>query len=267
MSEILLIKILFWLTLFFFLFYLMKPRLSHKDAMQEFYAWRYAHRGYHDIKKGIPENSLQAFQRACEHGYGMELDVQLTRDKQLIVLHDFNLLRACGIEKEVADLTLEEIKQLRLFGTECAIPTFEEVLQLVNGQTPLIVEIKQKTADCETCVHAARLLDQYKGKYCVESFHPMAVRWFKKHRPHYLRGQLSGELHMKQPAKFILENLLTNFLARPDFIAYDVEHRNRIALRICIALYGSPLVYWTVKDKVLYEEVKDAVVIFEGFEA
>ena len=81
------------------------------------------------------------------------------------------------------------------------------------------------------------------------------------------RWQLSGELNMKQPAKFILESLLANFISRPDFIAYDVEHRNRTALKLCKALFKAPIVYWTVKDRADYDALKSLIIIFEGFEA
>ena len=182
-------------------------------------------------------------------------------------MHDFSLSRACGIDAQVDELTLEEIKKLHLFNSECTVPTLQEVLELVDGRTPLIVEIKQKGADSETCRLTAKLLDQYHGSYCVESFNPIAVGWFKNHRPEIIRGQLSGELTMKEPLKFILEHLLANFISRPDFIAYDVEHRNRFALKLCTHLFHVPLIYWTVKDVDTYHQVKENIVIFEGFKA
>ena len=267
MKELFLLLLLLLILGLCFLIFFMMPRFSKRKALLPFAKWNYAHRGYHDLAKGFPENSLPAFERACTHGYGMELDVQLTKDQKLVVLHDFSLLRACGIDAQVDELTLDEIKKLRLFNTVCTIPTFEEVLELVDGRTPLIVEIKQKGADSETCRQSAKLLDHYQGSYCVESFNPMAVGWFKNHRPNYVRGQLSGELNMKQPAKFILENLLANFISRPDFIAYDVEHRNRTALKLCKALFKAPIVYWTVKDRADYDALKSSIIIFEGFEA
>lgn len=267
MNDLLyLILILILLSIIFLVFFMM-PRFTKRKDVLPFRQWHYAHRGYHDLSKGFPENSMSAFERACTHGYGMELDVQLTKDQELIVLHDFSLLRACGVDKQADELTLDEIRKLRLFDTDCTIPTFEEVLKLVDGRTPLIVEIKQKGAECETCRKAAKLLDKYKGLYCVESFNPIAVGWFKNHRSNYIRGQLSGELNMKQPAKFMLENLLTNFISRPDFIAYDVEYRNRKALKLCIGLFKPALVYWTVKDCKTFDELKDSIIIFEGFEA
>lgn len=267
MNDLLyLILILFLLSTIFLVFFMM-PRFTKRKDVLPFRQWHFAHRGYHDLSKGFPENSLSAFERACTHGYGMELDVQLTKDQELIVLHDFSLLRACGVDKQADELTLDEIRKLRLFDTDCTIPTFEEVLKLVDGRTPLIVEIKQKGAECETCRKAAKLLDKYKGLYCVESFNPIAVGWFKNHRSNYIRGQLSGELNMKQPAKFMLENLLTNFISRPDFIAYDVEYRHRKALKLCIGLFKPALVYWTVKDCKTFDELKDSIIIFEGFEA
>lgn len=111
----------------------------------------YAHRGLHNLSEGVPENSMAAFRRAAEHGYGIELDVQLTRDGQVIVAHDYDLKRICGIEKEIDSLTYEELSRFPILGTEERIPLLEDVLKLVKGQVPLIVEIKYKHLGSTIC--------------------------------------------------------------------------------------------------------------------
>lgn len=107
--------------------------------------YRYAHRGFHD-KPVIPENSLPAFRRAIEHGFGAELDVHLLKDGTLAVFHDSDLRRCANADGQIEDLTLEELKQLRLEGTDEQIPTFDEVLALFESATPLIIELKTRAA-------------------------------------------------------------------------------------------------------------------------
>ncbi len=107
--------------------------------------YRYAHRGYHD-KPVVPENSLPAFRRAIERGFGAELDVHLLKDGTLAVFHDSDLKRCANVEGEIEDLTLDELKQLRLEGTDEQIPTFDEVLALFEHETPLIIELKTARA-------------------------------------------------------------------------------------------------------------------------
>ena len=121
--------------------FLIFPGQSSEEDRAPFMHRNFAHRGLYDNEKGVPENSLAAFRAAMENGYGCELDVQFTKDKQLIVFHDNDYKRACGVDKPVWELTLEEAKELRLFGTDERIPTFREVLDTIAGQNPLIVEI------------------------------------------------------------------------------------------------------------------------------
>lgn len=98
-----------------------------------FRRFRYAHRGLHDQEAGVPENSLPAFQRAIEHGYGVELDVHLTGDGRLAVIHDKNLKRTTGVDAEVSSLSPAELKKFRLEGTGESIPLLEEVLPMFQG--------------------------------------------------------------------------------------------------------------------------------------
>ena len=103
---------------------------------------RYAHRGYHD-KPTIPENSMPAFRRAIEHGWGAELDVHLLRDGTLAVFHDSDLKRCANVEGQIEDLDLEGLRKLRLEGTDEQVPLFDDVLTLFEGKQPLIIELKR----------------------------------------------------------------------------------------------------------------------------
>ena len=120
--------------------WLIAPSKKHPDS-GALAGWLYAHRGLHDGNHKVPENSLEAFRRAVDAGYGMELDVQHTRDDRLVVFHDANLKRVCGVDKNVRDLTYGELKRYPL-PDGSVIPLFSEVLELVGGRAPIIVEVK-----------------------------------------------------------------------------------------------------------------------------
>lgn len=244
------------------------PRKFRKPDRSPFLSHTfYAHRGLFDNDGDAPENSLKAFQKAVDAGYGIELDVQLSKDDRLVVFHDASLKRVCGVEGNVWDYTLEELRQMKLKNSEEMIPTFEEVLALVHGQTPLIVEYKMDRPLAKVCELGNELLTKYEGIYCIESFHPLALLWYRKHRPDVLRGQLSGKLseYGKSPLmKFcytLVSNLLTNVLTRPDFIAYDHRYEKNFSRRVCRKM-GALSVTYTIKSREQYEKVRNAFDLF-----
>ena len=216
--------------------------------------YRYAHRGYHD-KPVIPENSLPAFRRAIERGFGAELDVHLLKDGTLAVFHDSDLRRCANVEGEIEDLTLDELKQLRLEGTDEQIPTFDEVLALFEHATPLIIELKTARGNHKALAKAVcERLDSYQGEFCIESFDPFALIDVKKFRPAICRGQLSMNFEKDKSGlpwykRFIAGNLLLNFLTVPDFIAYKFEDRSSYCLRSCVRVWGAQEVNWTIRKK------------------
>ena len=186
-----LIALIILLILLFAYILLLKPRTAHPgwDALA---AFRYAHRGLHDKENGIPENSMTAFHRAVEHGYGAELDVHLLKDGALAVFHDSTLKRICGTEGKIEDLTAEDLGKYRLLGTEETIPLLSDVLALFEGKTPLIIELKVVDNNAAALTDAVmNLLKGWKGTYCIESFHPAVVKHLKEHYPQVIRGQLS----------------------------------------------------------------------------
>ena len=237
--------------------------------------WRYAHRGYHD-KPAIPENSMAAFRRALEHRFGVELDVHLMRDGNLAVIHDSSLKRTAGVDVAVEDLTAEELKQYRLEGTDETIPLLEEVLTLFEDQTPLIVELKAERENHNRLTAATvAVLDKYRVRYCIESFDPRCLKWLRKNRPEIVRGQLSEQFlrhddgdYLSRPVRFVLSNLLMNFLTVPDFIAYRFSDRDCLSLRLCRRLYKVQEVNWTITDRQQMEEAEQEknLVIFERFD-
>ncbi len=250
----------------------LRGRRDH-PAWEKLRRFRYAHRGLHDKANGIPENSMAAFRRAVEHGFGAELDVHLTKDGRLAVIHDNSLLRTAGADVKAADLTAEELSQYRLEGTEEKIPFLEEVLPLFEGKTPLIVELKVDGNSDALCRAACEMLDRFDVDYCIESFHPGAVRWLKEHRPDICRGQLSENFlqskgtNMGAFADFAMTHLLLDFVTRPDFIAYDWHGREGLSPRLARTLWGVQEVSWTVRDRETMErlEAEGSLIIFENF--
>ena len=224
-----------------------------------------AHRGFHS--DFIPENSLSAFSKAVENGYGIELDIHITRDGEIVVFHDDSLERMCGVDLKIEELTLAEIKQYSLSNTDEKIPTFKDVLALVDGKVPLIVELKSMNVNnnifCET---VNEILSGYKGKYCVESFNPFAVAWYKKHRKNIFRGQLAQNTKKKPFIAKISSAFLINFLVRPDFIAFEQKYSNNINFRIQ-KLLGAFCVGWTFKSQKDVDKKKNVFssFIFEKF--
>ena len=136
----------------------------------------------------MPENSLLAFSLAIEEKYGIELDVHLTKDNISAVFHDNLCSGMCGADLKVERLTLKDLNNYTFANTNEHIPTLEEVLELVNGKVPLIIELKIKRTDMSLCFHAQKLLNNYKGLYYIQSFNPLALLWYKRHHPNIIMG-------------------------------------------------------------------------------
>lgn len=225
-----------------------------------------AHRGLFD-NKSHPENSIAAFKEAIAFGFGIELDVHLSDSGQLFVHHDFNLLRSCKKHIRIEDVTLGNRNDFRLFSTDEIIPTLEEVLAVINGTVPLVIELKSR-GDCTAlCQKTAALLDTYSGQYCIESFDPKVVSWFYKNRPAVLRGQLA-EYPLFKYFKGAIKRMKLQYVQenRPDFIAYCIfEAPNKYIEQARKLLPNTELVLWTIRKKKQMEKAKQlgAGIIFE----
>lgn len=249
------------------------PGIHKKTKWQHLTGWDYAHRGLYDNEHGIPENSMAAFRRAVDKGYGIELDVHLTADNQLVVFHDDTLTRMCGMNKKISSFLYSDLMQLRLLGTEEGIPLFKDVLELIDGKVPLIIELKVDGSNQNLlCPLVWQLLSRYKGDYCIESFHPFVLQWFKRHEPQVVRGQLSCNFFKENPhcdiVLFLMSNLMTNFFTHPDFIAYKYLDLDNPAVIYNRKLFHIMTVVWTIPGKPTYNRFKNKVdvMIFEGFE-
>ena len=251
-----------------------KPRRGQRQ-MNQFRKYRFAHRGLHNVERGVPENSILAFRYAIAGGFGAEVDVHLTRDKRLVAVHDSYLDRLCGAHVRVEEQTLPELRRLTLQGTEEKIPLLEEVLPLFEGCAPLLIELKVENGNWrELCAQTCRLLETYRGDYCIQSFDPRVLRWLKKNEPFILRGQLT-ENFIKPgeapgypfPARLAMTMLLSNVLTRPDFVACRFDDRGILPVRLCCGLWRGQEASWTLRNQGELEtaEQAGALVIFEGF--
>jgi len=244
---------------------------TKKERMERFKGVLFAHRGLHDISSGIPENSLAAFRAACEEGYGAELDVRATRDGRLAVIHDPDLLRTAGSDLKVNELTAAELTSFSLEGTYERVPLLEQVIS--EFDKALLVEVKPCGKDYPAvCEKLCRLMDSRGVSWCVESFDPRVLLWFRKNKPGIPRGQLSMIFDrntdgLGRAGAFVIGNLLINFITRPDFIAYKFDHRRNLSLRLCRRLWKIRTYYWTIKSPGEAEAAftDGAGIIFEGF--
>ena len=253
---------------------LLAPR-RNQPGWERLEGVRYAHRGLHDPALGIPENSMAAFRRAVEHGFGAELDVHLMADGGLAVVHDSSLKRVCGADVCIEDLTAADLARYPLMGTQETIPLLSQVLELFQGKTPLVIELKVERGNAAALTDGVMAaLEGWNGAYCLESFHPAALLRLKEKYPQVLRGQLSQNFlkpeeanGLSLPVRFALTNLLTTAFTRPDFIAYSWKDRGNASLRLMKALYGVHEVSWTVRDRETMDALDraGAASIFEGF--
>lgn len=246
--------------------------LHLKSRMDDILGHDYAHRGLFDMKKKIPENSLTAFRKAAEKGYGIELDVHLTADNHLVVIHDDTLLRMCGSEEKICRTSFADIRKYRLKGTDEMIPEFSEALEVIGGRVPIIVELKVDEGNYNLlCPLVWQVLKDYKGKFCIESFHPGVLMWFRFHHREIARGQLSCDFFREAPhmdtALFLMTNLMSNFLTKPDFIAYKYTDTRNLAYQINKNIWKAKTAVWTIKNRSAYERFKSKadLIIFDSF--
>lgn len=258
-----------------------RPALAMRMALAN---KRYAHRGLYDNKGGSPENSLKSFRDAMDAGYGIELDLRLSADGRVVVFHDADLRRMCGVQCELASKTMDELASLRLLDTDERIPRLDEVLRLVSGSVPLLIELKTARPGgpeaAWLCSRAAEFLDGYAGPYVIESFDYAVLEWFRANRLGVMRGQLAMGPRCYAPAmgkdaaaaipafrRAMLSWLLYNHRGRPHFISYRFQDAG-LSVRLCRAL-GAMCAAWTVRSPDEQRSLAgdwDAI-IFEGFNA
>ncbi len=232
----------------------------------------YAHRGLHDETR--VENSLSSIAAAINSGFGIEIDVNLSKDGEAMIFHDRELVRLCGRPERLIDMTADELSDITYFDFLETIPTLTQGLRLIAGRVPLLIEIKTRPGETVGPLEeaVARALTDYDGPVAVMSFSPESMAWFAKHAPQYLRGQIATSfiehgygLGWKQRRE--LTYLDSVAISQPDFIAYNILFLPSAAVRRLRAT-GMPVLTWTVANKDLQARAADNAdqIIFEGYD-
>jgi len=228
-----------------------------------------AHRGFHRNDDQIPENSMIAFEQAIKHGFPIELDLHLSKDGKVMVFHDSTLKRMTGEEGKITDFTAEQLQQYMLLGSNYSIPLLAEVLEVVNGKVPLLIELKNSNPVGVLEEKVLLLLQSYQGLYAIQSFDPFTLEWFYHQAPWIPRGQLACNMESSQLLpfeKYMLQNLGFNYKTKPDFISYGIVDLPYWAVDQAKAK-GLPILGWTARNKESFEQARQYCdnIIFEGF--
>ena len=211
-----------------------------------------AHRGLHNLE--IPENSIKAFEKAIDKNYIIELDVHLLKDGNIVVFHDDNLKRMAEINKNLKDCTYNELKDIKILNTQYTIPKLESVLKIIDGRVPIIIELKYDRMVGKLEKEIVKILDNYKGRFCIKSFSPLSIIWFRINRPNYVRGLLISSRNRTLKERIVKSNLMLT-LSKPDFIScnyklFNSKLINKYKKKI-------PIIAWTIKNKLNYLKYKD----------
>lgn len=232
-----------------------------------------AHRGFYD--ENNPENTLGAFEQAIKNNFAIELDVRMLADETLVVFHDDSTSRLTEKDCYLSKLNYDELKQLKIKHTKFGIPTFKEALDFINGQVPVLIEIKnfsvKKIGKMEQKI--CDVLKDYKGEYAICSGNPYVVLWFKNNKPKIIRGIISSFYRNDDEGRqntnsffvrFVLKRMLMNKKIKPDFISY---HCDNLPNKYVKKYKDLPILSWPVRSQEKYLEIIKYTdnIIFEHF--
>ena len=196
-----------------------------------------AHRGLHS--KYVTENTLLSFMKAMDKDYTIEFDIHFLKDENIAVFHDFNLKRLTGKNEIIENLTLDKLNKLRL-DKKFKIPILEEVLDLVKGKVPLLIEVKDLNNNGKFLEKLTSVLNNYNGQFAIQSMNPSVIDWFYKNRKDYIVGLiLFNNLNYK---------LFKKYLKKVDFISINKKGLPFKSKKIVIG--------WTIKTKKEFEKYK-----------
>jgi len=209
-----------------------------------------AHRGLHG--PGAPELSCAALQRAVDAGIAVEIDVRLAADRVAFVIHDADTERVTGVRKVVAETDTADLRSLPVLDSSGPLLILDEALAVLGGRVPLLVELKHGVAADVIGPPVLACLRGYPGPWAVQSFDPRIVRWFGRHAPQVVRGQIAGDLTgegLGPVRRRLLESMALNVVTRPDFLTYDVDALPSLAVSFWRRVLRCPLVVWTVRTE------------------
>ncbi|MGI6713739.1 MAG: glycerophosphodiester phosphodiesterase family protein [Bacilli bacterium] len=242
-------------------------RMKNEALLAPFLVHPIAHRGLHN--ENIDENSLASFKEAIKNRYAIEIDVHLTKDYEVVVLHDSTLERVTGSAGKVEKMTINEIKRCSLLKTKEKIPLLWEVLELVNGQVPLLIELKVVNNREPLADAVIKTLENYRSKtmIAIQSFDPVVMRYLRKKYPKaYAYGQLaSRDIGNDQPfhVRLLFKTMLVNWISKPNFTAYDITYLPQ--RKIKFIRRKMPVLTWTIDHDEKYQRAAKYAdnVIFE----
>ncbi len=239
--------------------------MRKRDSLRWLTARPIAHRGFHDSSRGRPENSLAAFAAAVEARYAIECDLHLSSDSMPIVFHDTDLARLCGRAGCVRDLTAAELGDLRLSGTAEWIPTLDELLALVEGRVPLVLELKHiRGRDAGLAWEVVERLKRYAGPAALMSFDSRLIAEIRAADPSLPRGLIAAgdwraaPIHMRAALRLGV-----------DFVSYCIDDLPTPMPFLARRVLGLPLICWTVRTPVQLKKAQTLTdqITFEGFAA
>ncbi len=207
---------------------------------------------------GVPENSLTAVDLAVRARLGVEIDVRLSRDGTAVVFHDARLSRVCGRPGRVSEHEYDELRHLRLAGTDDVIPSLSDVLALVRGAAPVLLDLKcglRRGERRQLAAAVARAVRGYDGPLGVVSFDPLVLRSVASAAPHLPRGQSAGVPQLGLPASALLlpamrpvDSYWLNPLSLPHFVTFNVDRLPFASLQT-VRDHGAFAVGWTVRAR------------------
>ena len=189
-----------------------------------------AHRGLHT--SNIIENTLPAFIKAMNKGYIIELDIHILKDDTIVIYHDFDLKRLTGVNKIIEKITYPQLSKIKI-KNKYQIPTLLQVMNIINGKVPLLIEIKTIENNPKFYKKIIELLSNYKGLFAIQSINPFVIEWFYKHKNDYPIGLIIfNDLNYK---------ILKKYTKMIDFISIYKKHLPFKSKKIVIG--------WTIKTK------------------
>lgn len=210
-----------------------------------------AHRGYHWCG-GVDENSWEAFQEALERNVPIECDLHLSLDGEVFVHHDYSLERMTGVTKTFGELKAREIRKLRTLHSSKAVVSLKELLRLVKGRVPLVLELKRSLPNNKLEERVIEIMRNYRGDFALQSFHPKTLHFLRQAMPEAMIGLLSGDStlnHLWWPTRVLLKSMTFVSVIRPDYIGYEWSALHKRAPQELRKQRDIPLLAWTVNDQ------------------
>ena len=197
-----------------------------------------AHRGLHNLE--IPENTLPAFYKCVDKKYIIELDIHILTDNSIVVFHDHNLKKLTGVNKVIETLSYPQLSKIKI-DKKYTIPTLKQVMHIVNGKVPILIEIKDMNNNSKFEEELVKILDNYNGKFAIQSMNPYVIDWFYKNRKDYIIGLIVfNDLNYK---------IVKKYIKKIDFISV---YKKQLPFKINKLVLG-----WTIRKESEYKKYRN----------